>query len=418
MKNKLLSSVIFITIFWWVVFYIYWIYSIKTLDGFFHDLFVLRDFPSVNDFIQSIVISFGYWIIPSILIVFAIGLVVFGATVLGTIIPNIKQEKIINSKDSWRGIKISMGEVPRPTWGPEIPEYRSEKVDAYIDEKVASCREENPEYDFTNPHKKIFTDILFFISQNKKTAFVGDGHGVDLWEHTINVVNNVWKGSPDPLLIIAAASHDAGKILAWKKHPFNEEWKRVGYHDDYGMLILSSLKSFEELKDIDKTILKIVVGYSHKENKIPILDEKTNDRVEDIFKILNKADRDATADEKSKVLEREETPEMITKAFVDAVKNAPFNTEKSRAGQSSICFRKEGVLYLLEPGFRDLFLDNLSPDVAAAYGNGYRRQGNMSKPTVALINHLKKIGWLVENASGMYSECGLWSVQAGKNFLY
>lgn len=108
-------------------------YSIKTLDSFFHELFILKNLPSIHDFIQSIIISFGYWIIPSVLIVSAIALIVFSGTVLSFIFKKIKQEEIVDANDSWRGIKISMGEVPRPTWMPEIPEYKSKKLDDYID---------------------------------------------------------------------------------------------------------------------------------------------------------------------------------------------------------------------------------------------------------------------------------------------
>lgn len=85
--------------------------------------------------------------------------------------------------------------------------------------------------------------ILFFIWSNDD-AFVGDGHGVSLWEHTLDVLDRSRPHVFDPLIPIAAAAHDAGKILAWERHPKSGEWKRVGYHDDCGMLLVSSLDSF------------------------------------------------------------------------------------------------------------------------------------------------------------------------------
>ncbi|WFE68178.1 hypothetical protein P8S54_08110 [Thiomicrospira sp. R3] len=166
-------------------------------------------------------------------------------------------------------------------------------------------------------------------------------------------------------------------------------------------------------QDEEKTILKIAIGYGHKEKDIPLLTKEESRRLEEIFSVVNKSDRRITAEEKKQVIEKTSTPKIITDAFIKAIQSAPFQTPNSKRGEKFICFKKDRYVYLLEPGFRDLFLSQLPEDLAAAFGDGFRRIGNMSQPTVALINHLKELGWLVEEGNGMRSECGLWTVEIG-----
>lgn len=331
------------------------------------------------------------------------------------VLPGKLREKKLHRKVDWNGIGISIGDLPLPVWKADEENFKAEAIEELIDE----CNKNSPlsksdAKPFNENHKKLLLDILFFIWKNKDNSYAGKGHGVDLYVHTISVLKEAWSQATDPLIPIAAAAHDAGKVLTFKKTDDEKSWESSGLHDDFGMMFVATLSSFKNITDEEQLVLKVVIGYGHKEHKRPILPNNIEQRVQLIFSVINRADRTQTALEKKKILENAESPEMITNAFIEALKNAPFQTPETKRGASSVCFRKGEIVYLLEPGFRDLFLSQLPEDVAAAYGEGFRRIGNMSPPTVALINHLKKIGWLVERGNGMESECGLWSVEIGK----
>lgn len=416
MRKKLLSSFIFIATFWYVALYFSWYVSLESVGVFFSDLFSFSGIPSIGAAIAPIEISFLYWVLPVFAIVVLSFLVGVVFAIVLTIIPKKIRAKKLQRKTDWRGIGISIGELPTPDWKVDLNNYSAVGIKNLINEKLQVAPGTVSEYkgSFKQVHEKILTDILFFIWQNKSSAFVGRGHGVDLYEHSISVLKEAWTPNCDPLIPIAAAAHDAGKVLAYKKHEDTNEWERLGFHDDYGMLFVAALDSFDALNEDEKLILKITIGYGHKENKRPILEKNIEERVQKIFAVINKADRLKTDQEKQKVIEKDGTPSIITNAFLKAVSEAPFQTPTTKRGSQSICFRKENIVYLLEPGFRDLFLNQLPEDLSAAFGDGFRRIGNMSPPTVALINHLKKLGWLVEEGNGMTSECGLWSVEIGR----
>lgn len=413
MKKRLLGSIIFIFCFWWIVLYVTWLVSIGGFNDVYHQLFVENKLPDFMYVFELIKISFFDWGIPIFLIAILSSFFTVSSVFAFYIFKNYKFYKKNVVTDSWSGININIGELPKPSWMPEKI-IRSPIVTEYVNSKLLVLNEEQK---VTENHKELLLDVLSYIFQTKETSFVGYGHGNNLYEHTLNVLNVCWTKNCDPLIPITAAAHDAGKIISWKINSDTNNWQRVGMHDDYGALLISTFPSFQKLDEEEKYVLKIAIGFGHKEKKIPLMSEERFRRVDNIFAVVNKNDRIQTAIEKKKVLDKKESPEMITEAFVEAVKASPFNTPKTRRGQNAICFRKGEIIYLLEPGFRDLFLSMLPPDIAAAYGGGYRRVGNISPPTVALINHMKNIGWLVEEGNGMKSECGLWSVKVGNKIF-
>ncbi|WFE68177.1 hypothetical protein P8S54_08100 [Thiomicrospira sp. R3] len=251
MRKKLLSSFIFIVVFWWVFFYFYWYINIQTVEDFFSQLFSTRTLPDINEAIYPIKVSFFYWVLPVLGIVVATMLFGFLAAVLFTVVPRKLHSAKLDRKVKWRGIGISIGDLPMPEWKVELENYSVQKIKTLIIEKNGGEDPSAKGYNgrFTSAHEKLISDILFFIWKNREVAFVGAGHGVNLYQHTLSVLQSSWTEDCDPLIPIVAAAHDAGKVVAYKKHPETDEWIRLGYHDDYGMLLVSSLDSFDQLKD-------------------------------------------------------------------------------------------------------------------------------------------------------------------------
>ena len=418
MKYKLLQSFVFVVSIWYLILFA-WFY----IDYFTFD-FIIHVFSGGGTNVDGIDVSMlepvkqvlTYWTFPSLLITaIAIILGIFLAFLI-EFLSIRKKNNIIKPADEWRGIKVSMGKLPLPAWKPEL-----QKCNTFILNTVRTLNKNNKPKDnlseqLESRHLQILCEILSYIDSNKD-AFVGPGHGVNLLQHTLDVLKRSWTPNCDPLTPIVAAAHDAGKVLAWQRHPENNEWRRVGFHDDYGMLLISSLDSFQALDEEEKSVLKICIGYGHKENKIPILSKGLALRVEKILSIVNQMDRLQTSIEKKEVLDKGLSLDVVIDAFIRAVKDSPFNTSETPNGSESICFRKGQTLYLLEPGFRDIFLSKLPEDIAAGFGSGFRKMGNMSPPTVALINYLKEAHWIIQDGNGMKSECGLWSVQFGKKIF-
>ncbi len=417
MKKKLLSSFLFIISFWWVVVFFDWYFELE-FSHIFLEKIMGFELPTFSEAIEPLRVALVYWIGPLLVLIF---LTIFLGVALSiglTISGQRWRAWRVSRKTQWRGIGITMGNLPMPDWKVGIQsEYKANIVDELASYIFNEESKEKKPHLFEERHKKILSDVLFYIWLNRKSSFVGAGHGVDIYEHTLSVLKESWTAGCDPLIPIVAAAHDAGKILAYKKHPDTQEWEMKGFHDDFGMLIISTMESFDNLHEDEKEVLKISIGYGHKESKRPILEHNIEQRVQNIFAVVNKADRLKTAEEKKKIIEKGNVPQIITDGFLRAIYLAPFQTPATRRGAPTICFRKGDVVYLLEPGFRDIFLKELPEDLAAAFGDGFRRIGNMSPPTVALINHLKKLGWLVENGNGMHSECGLWSVEIGKKLF-
>jgi hypothetical protein len=417
MKKKLLPSFLFIVSFWWSVVFFDWYFELE-FNHLFLEKLIAFELPVLSDVLQPLRVSIFFWTGPLFILIFITTLLGIALSI-GIVVSRQRWRAwSVSRKTQWRGIGISMGELPMPEWKVGIKsEYEANVVDKFVSQIYMEEEKEKKPHLFEERHKRILSDILLYIWMNKGESFVGAGHGVDIYEHTLSVLKESWTPGCDPLIPIVASAHDAGKILAYKKHPETQEWEMKGYHDDFGMLIISTMESFDALHEDEKEVLKITVGYGHKESKRPLLEHNIEQRVQNIFAVVNKADRLKTAEEKKKVIEKGNTPQIITDGFLRAIYSAPFQTPSTRRGAPTICFRKQDIVYLLEPGFRDIFLKELPDDLAAAFGDGFRRIGNMSPPTVALINHLKNLGWLVEDGNGMHSECGLWSVEIGKKLF-
>lgn len=381
-------------------------------------LFSFEGLPSFKQSYEPIIVVFKVWVAPVAGIVLTAGIVSFIFSWLSVAAPKAYRKKSLNKETNVEGVKINMGVLPIPKWKVKVPKYRAEDINLFLQAKLATYGEK--ELKFEDRHKKLFLDILIYIWSKRNESFVGAGHQGDLYEHTLGALDKSWKGWKDPLVPIAVAGHDAGKIFAFNPKIPNADrhnpahWDRVGYHDDYSMMFVTSLDSFQFLTTLEKETLRIALGYSHKQKFMPVLKPEVEARVKYLLKQFTVADKEQTAQEKSQLLLEKVTEQNLTDAFLTALKRSVFQNKNLARGQQSTCFKKDGIVYILEPGFRDLFLAQYPEDVAAAFGAGYRRVGNMSPATIYLVNFLKQKGWLLERANNMKSKCGLWVAKSGK----
>lgn len=233
-----------------------------------------------------------------------------------------------------------------------------------------------------------------------KDHFAGLGHGVGLLEHTMNVVSEaVPKVTADfRLPLMAALAHDIGKLVTFYQDE-SGAWQRRGLHSRESARILATLPAFQQLPELHQRALLLAVKYDHAPSKMPELasDHDATMLALRTISALTHADRKATADEKSRHLERLQPEDLLWKDFSDFLRNAPV-VERGKKGQDNqVNNPADGAyLYIYEAPWRDAAMLRLPAEVAAALDLTRRDAGKLAKYTQILIERLRKDGLLVE----------------------
>lgn len=335
------------------------------------------------------------------------------------------EERVIRPGTGWRGITLSIGDLPLPVWKVTPPKlkgkgfsFRELTGDDRFSEQFQKMFDDLPA-----AHRNVLADVLLLLKDNK-SAPVGKGHAPDtengeylLLEHTLRVMEMGWKDNTDPLLPLALAAHDLGKIRIWDAKGFplaGHVWSDKGYHDERGAMMIGALDSMDLMPDADKQILPIVVRYSHKPWALPLFpSDELNDRAHKLLEEVRNADHGTTKQEKTEIIEK--TPEEIyIDAFIETLKSIRWNAPSTPRKTKNQGWRKGNLVCLLEPDFREIYVQHLPEDLAAALGNGYRAPGKPAQATRHLMDLLKSKGWLLTVYRGVDAhESGLWYMDSG-----
>lgn len=249
--------------------------------------------------------------------------------------------------------------------------------------------------------------------------YAGAGHGVDLLEHTFNVVEeSVKRCTPDfRLPLIAAFAHDMGKLITFQKDD-KGEWIRKGYHSREGARILASLPSFAKLPLVEQRALILVLKYEHTFAALPNLggDAQATALASRVLVSLTQADKEATAAEKDRNLEQMQPEDLLWKDFVDNIRNVPvLQMGKAKVKNQINHPRGHPYLYIYEVPWREGAIARLPEEVAAVLDLNRRDQGRIAKYTRIFTELLRKEGLLVESHEGMTAPPGnpLWNIRSG-----
>jgi hypothetical protein len=336
----------------------------------------------------------GFWTFPVLLAVLLSSLLGSGLAYATRYRINQEEIKRLKAEESWRGMQISLGALPKPVW---IPEF--DKVKISFDKDIKSKLE------VLEPrHHQLLSEIFGFLKSHPD-AFVGDGHKGTLLEHTLGVFQESIESASDPmdpLLPLAAAAHDMGKVVTHYKGE-DGEWVRrrgnAGFHDYQGGLLLSSLPGYADLNDEERSILVILIKYAHKPNRAPIPSEDQRERIVQLFEDFRKADKSVTAEEKQEVIEdlkkEESLDDIITNAFMEAITTFKFQDPNLPKSQKAIGWRKGNELILIEIQFREKFATMLPKDLLAAWGGIERQKNSLAGLTKNFLDWLDEKGWLV-----------------------
>ncbi len=340
--------------------------------------------------------------------------VVAGIALIGLLVLFLRQlwkRRGAPAKDTYRGVGITLDRMARP---------------AVLPAKAVQCKLPGTKLGGTQQR---LADVLLGILAANRGAFAGDGHGVDLYDHTINVLTRALNlEGADPLLPLAAIAHDIGKLTAYQVIGGNHV--AVRHHDRESGRILANLSEWWDMPLPDRHVLLLAVRYEHAMGDVPSsypdLSAEDLKRVNLLIGQLREIDGLATQDEKKEVLADLPLPEMVLRAFMDTIPVAPFQVPQLAPGIAAVGWRVGNRIWVIEQVFRELAIKRLHPDVAAALGGEHRASGRLHPFTENLLAVLQQRRWLMLEAESAPSEQGeirhwtlkpsnaLWDIRSGK----
>lgn len=273
-----------------------------------------------------------------------------------------------------------------------------------------------------------FCEEVIQVLLTKPDHFAGLGHGVGLLEHTFNVVSeSATKCTPEfRLPLIAALCHDTGKLVTFRPDG-KGGWEKRGLHSRESARIIATLPAFQELPQLHRNALLLAIKYDHNPNKMPEVEgnKEASMLAMRVISALAQSDRQATAAEKERNLEKLQPEDLLWKDFVDFLREAPV-VQLGKPGVSNQLNNPSNseYLYVYEAAWREAAIKRMPDEVAAALDLNRRDAGKLAKYTKVLASRLRKEGLLLETAKvrkpdGTYEEAKtteanpLWDIQSG-----
>lgn len=279
----------------------------------------------------------------------------------------------------------------------------------------------------TVPETKFCEEVIQILVA-KPDHFAGLGHGVGLLEHTFNVVSeSATRCTPEfRLPLLAALCHDIGKLITFRPDG-NGGWARRGLHSRESARIIATLPSFQELPQLHRNALLLAIKYDHNPNKMPDIEgnKEASMLAMRVISALAQSDRQATAGEKERHLEKLQPEDLLWKDFVDFLREAPV-VQLGKPGVSNQLNNPSNseYLYVYEAAWREAAIKRMPEEVAAALDLNRRDAGKLAKYTKVLAARLRKDGLLLESTKirkpdGTFEEVStseanpLWDIQSG-----
>lgn len=458
MRNNLLSSVVTLSLFYWIVAFL-----VFNLKGPEHVLGMLANLPSwmqpdvphlsphyekkwydafrAGDMQWALIKAWSY---PVLL---AWGAALFMGSFLAVCLSKMKvlQRKYrLRSKHQYRGMSVTMGVVAEPERLPQKP----------VNLKLKGIK-------LSKAEKAVLRDVLGILNAHPK-AYVGPAHGEKtLYQHTLGVVNKVLQQkNVTPSMVIAAAAHDMGKITSYRQNK-SKQWVRFRWHAQESARILSTLPSWQALDLEQREMIRLAVKYEHAPYRVPgvrmsipkgagvdavafaekrlehahpLFDKPAfRDGVLEILQALQKADGAQTKEEKEKVLEKvNDLPSACLDAFLQAMPNFSFYEQGVPQGYKANAWKKTTRIYLSTRNIAQLVTERfLDESLSLALSEGPQSNQVLTPFVVNLLQALDKKGWLLKEANcktslenGHYygvqrvdDDYPLWDVHSGKKIL-
>ena len=411
-RSKLAQSSITVFMFNWVLLTVgFSLLNIEQVQSILNEL--RMDYDDLNNFnlIHAQLLISSKWIGHTFALIFVSGFSAFILSWAGAYFLDIKRTKRFSGKGEFRGVSCSIGELPTPKR-----------------ESVPQIGIEIPVKEFSDKHQNLINEIFSLIKAKNVPA--GLGHGNNLFEHTVNVVNKAIEiNKIDPNLLCALAGHDIGKVETFKKGKLKPntpkdkktksiddyEWTVEGKHDEVGARIVALFDSWWEMEDRDQNIIFYAIKYSHKPTQLPT----TVAYYDDVCKCLEElrhVDHNVTGEEKEEVTKEIEETRTLLEYFKQFLQETPLRTSNTIVGNKSGGWVKHGKIFVLENYFRETYLRENYPEVLASF-NELSKSKQHSRVTRSLLQQLNNEGILVKEWNDFKinkTADALWVIKAGK----
>ena len=291
-------------------------------------------------------------------------------------------DTVLAPKKGYRAVKASLGEVPTPYVPPKLPrEVRFGNVPI-------------------TPQQQALANEIFSMLAAHQNTYTGPGHGVGLYDHSLNVCKQMIEDDDcDAMMLLATAAHDLGKITKEAKDASGKVFLLPGHAQESARL-LSAMESWARLGQDERELLRLAVKFEHDPDSLPMVTRPPRDAVMGLMKRLKRSDRIATSMEKAVVMSKvPDHSEIAYAAFDTALSMLPLRGRARQDNVTTCGFRKGDRLYLLEQVLREkVLLGYLPKDVAAAWELKFREGGNLHPFTESLLDAFDRRGWLVKEA--------------------
>ncbi len=393
MPPKLFTAWYRVVIFWWLILFIWYTSDNSVIEQAFKAVTGKPMYITGLNALPALWAILAGWTVP---VLIATGIAIVGGyalTLAGMLVRERFYRLRVKPHPVWSGVSVTMGVLPKPFWSPD--NISGVEVDGLPIKGV---------------YASLLNQIFSYLNHHPK-AFVGAGHEGSLADHTLHVIQHMPE-SKDPLLAVAIAGHDAGKVLAWERQ--NGKWVMKGYHDDLSAMVVSQMPAYAELSVDEQRVLFVVLKYGHKWSQRPVEpDSDISARCERIYAELSRADHTATALEKKSVLSKVDTDELIFSGFVNAIQTLPFQSFGLKRGAITAGWRVGRRLYLIEPTIRDEIIGNMDENVKSAYSSDFRMRGQITAFTKDFLALMDKKGWLVKEIDGFAGhDPAMWSIES------
>ena len=395
-RVKLTKSIMGLTILYWVIFAIAFVISDtgskpESLSFAGHTIEYIPFFSDLN---SKWLIAIQWMYISSIAILIALT-----ASVVSVLIYNVycdvSRKKRMKNYDEYRGMRVTLSVLPQPK------KVKFEEINVNL-----------PKAKLSKAHQALLNQILGTIKMHNVSA--GSGHGVDLFEHTLNVLQKAIDFKIyDANTLCAIAAHDIGKISTFKK--VNGKWVSTGKHDNEGAKILSQLPAWFQMDFEDRWIVLYAVKYSHKPHLLPIV-MRSRAKIEECLEKLRHIDHNTTAEEKVVVVEQIQQKQGIWEALETFLREAHFRNSNTPVGKKTGGFIRNNMVFISEEYLKHTFVRENFPDLYASHNESPKQKGFYTKLSKAIIKEFEQKDLLVKEYKDFKAGSPMearWDIKAG-----
>lgn len=340
-KSNLTQSIIVLTIFWFSVgVFLYSLVPVEEMDKYYSKIGYE---PSENISVYNqmeILTGSIYFRLEESWPPIVLGLIFSLLSLLVFFLSSLFFRKRNSMSDSYESMYCEITKIPR--------------MNVYLvpsDKKIVKAKYPK--------HQALLNNLLNYAKANHN-AFIGSAHGdKGLYKHTLSVLKKAKSyENAHPLLELAAAAHDLGKVKTFEGTSPNGK-----YHDIEGGKILRHMPSFNSLSYSEQLILQLAITFQHHSDKLPrslpSLNEEEYQSMTLLLDQIKEIDGFATKVEKEAHIQDAQVDlnELIYDGFVELLKSAPFYNSSSSPKSSNVGYRWGDRLYLFEFMVREFLKD-------------------------------------------------------------